>query len=248
MLRLLHLKVLIKYNDGDWKWHKLWHEAIREVKLKQPKPPAKSGPVLQPAAAPSEQASVSKKRPLPASAPAAAQGAKPARPSKQAAAARPAAQPSKSASARPKAPAKIAAAERKAGPSVSPPKPARQYTAAAHAPSAPPPPVPGGAQVAGEVVPLQANNVTDSKPRPIGKKTQPPRYLEARNMNKCSCATTAETRRCCADKRCSQYGRHDAMHSPSCTYRTALPPCGLPMRVLSSVPHLPGMTTTTPCA
>ena len=25
--------------DGDWKWHKLWQEAIRGVKLKQPKLP-----------------------------------------------------------------------------------------------------------------------------------------------------------------------------------------------------------------
>ena len=32
-------KVLIKYMDGDWKWHKLWQEAIRGVKLKQPKLP-----------------------------------------------------------------------------------------------------------------------------------------------------------------------------------------------------------------
>ena len=32
-------KVLVKYIDGDWKWHKLWQEAIREVKLKQPKLP-----------------------------------------------------------------------------------------------------------------------------------------------------------------------------------------------------------------
>ena len=25
-------KVLIKYMDGDWKWHKLWQEAIRGVR------------------------------------------------------------------------------------------------------------------------------------------------------------------------------------------------------------------------
>ena len=204
--------MLVKYLDGDWKWHKLWQEAIREVKLKQPKLP-KLPPAAAPAqpggtfrslgdadesAVPAEQKKL-KKRPLAASAPAVAQGAQAARPAKQAAAARPAFQPPKKA-ARQQAPAKDLATEHTAGRKVPSPllaEQARQQRARELA--------------AGQQRQQQARGagLTDSKPRPVGKKTQPPHYLTEATRRPCTCGDTDKP--CCMDSRCPQHDYYDAM-------------------------------------
>ena len=217
-------KVLVKYMDGDWKWHKLWQEAIREVKLKQPKLP-KLPPAAAPAqpggafrslgdadepAVPSEQKRA-KKRSLPVSAPATAQGAQAARPAKQATAARSASQPTKVVRQNASGPYPFTAAERKAG-LVRSTKPAHEEAAAARAPSS------LAAEqerhqrarelASGQQHQQQARGpgLTDSKPRPVGKKTQPPRYL-TEATRPCTCGTTP----CCENDRCPQHDYYDAM-------------------------------------
>ena len=165
------------------------------------------------------------------SAPATAQGAQAARPAKQATAARSASQPPKV--VRVNAGPLFTAAERKAG-LVRSTKPAHGDAAAARAPSS------LAAEqerhqrarelASGQQHQQQARGpgLTDSKPRPVGKKTQPPRYL-AEATRPCTCAAIAAARAaaaraaaldptaapwpipCCENDRCPQHDYYDAM-------------------------------------
>ena len=186
-------KVLIKYTDGEWKWHYLHQEAYKNVKLKQPKAPPRAEPSQQPAPAPAPApAHVPSEQKAKIAPPADKQAqsgaeAQAARPPKRPAASRPESKPSKA-----KAPAKMAgggtAAEAKAGSSAPSTKPARKEAAAAQKPREPL-----------HMAPAVA----------IGRKTQPPRYLQSGFP--CTCGGDKE----CADFRCSNYEYYDAMRMTS---------------------------------
>ena len=192
------LAVFIKYEDGDWKWHKLWQEAWRNMELKVPK---QSAPPPNPAAK-------KLKKGAPNEVP--ARHTSTAAPSHSKAAAVPirkqVAKPPKAASKRPAASGD--APMRGAKPTA--PSSTHQQRGNAPAAKSAPPPVERSAS-------SRPDSFVDSKPVVTGRETRPPYYLKSEKV--CTCMTKPEE--VCEDKVCSNYKYYDAMRHRATHGRSA---------------------------
>ena len=183
------LAVFVKYEDGDWKWHKLWQEAFRNVEFKLPKP---SAPPPKPA--------VKKlKKGAPDGAP--ARPASTAAPSHSKAAAVPIRKPVvKAPNAGSRGPAASGDAPMRAAKPTAASSTQQQQRAKAPATKPVPPPVERSASARPE-------SYVDSKPVVTGRETRPPRYLPSGYA--CTCKKQPDKE--CEDTVCSNYRYYDAM-------------------------------------